>query len=99
MKAVLSSSRSWESIDDSQGDLDGDGVLNIDQYNAGIDLRANIVIVYDRDGDGMTDVWELAHGLNPDNPNDAGDGPDGDWISNFEAWRTLVDEGHENKAR
>jgi len=40
MKAVLSSSSSSESIDDTQGDLDGDGVLNIAQYNAGIDLRA-----------------------------------------------------------
>jgi hypothetical protein len=76
-----------DSSDDTQGDLDGDGVLNIDQYNAGIDLRANIVIVYDRDGDGMTDVWELAHGLNPDNPNDAGDDPDGDWITNLEEFR------------
>jgi hypothetical protein len=40
MKAVSSSSSSSESIDDTQGDLDGDGVLNIAQYNAGIDLRA-----------------------------------------------------------
>jgi hypothetical protein len=76
-----------DSTDDLHGDLDSDGVANIQQYLAGLDLHANIVQTYDRDGDGMTDVWELAHGLNPDDPSDMGDDPDGDWITNLEEFR------------
>ena len=37
----------------------------------------------DRDGDGMPDAWELAHGLNPDDPNDALTDADHDGMSNL----------------
>jgi hypothetical protein len=36
----------------------------------------------DRDGDGLPDDWELASGLNPDDPADAGLDADGDGLSN-----------------
>lgn len=68
----------YDGYDDSNGDLDGDGVSNLDAYNAGISLDANIPGTYDRDGDGMTDVWEVSNSLNPDDPSDAANDPDAD---------------------
>ena len=51
-------------------DFDGDGIP--DYLDA------------DADSDGMTDVWELANGLNPLDGSDAADDPDGDWLSNLD---------------
>ena len=75
-----------DSIDDLSGDLDGNGVVNVEQYNAGTDVRANVGVVYDRDSDGMSDVWELEYSLNPDDASDMGDDPDEDWITNREEY-------------
>jgi alpha-tubulin suppressor-like RCC1 family protein len=40
----------------------------------------------DSDGDGMPDWWELLHGLNPLDPSDANDDPDGDGQTNLQAY-------------
>lgn len=40
----------------------------------------------DSDNDGMDDQWELDHGLDPDNPDDADGDPDGDHLSNYEEY-------------
>jgi len=40
--------------------------------------------VTDTDGDGMTDVWETANGLNPNNATDANQDEDGDGLTNFQ---------------
>lgn len=40
----------------------------------------------DSDGDGMPDEWEVAHGLDPKNPNDANDDADGDGFTNGEEY-------------
>ncbi len=46
-----------------------------------------LVIERDTDGDGMPDEWELAHGLNPNDPADAALDPDGDGFTNLqECW-------------
>jgi hypothetical protein len=44
----------------------------------------------DRDGDGMPDDWELAHGLNPD-VNDASIDSDGDGMTNLEEYQSGTD--------
>ena len=48
-------------------------------------------IVTDRDGDGMDDVWEVFHGLNPDDPADALTSVSGDGTSNIGKYRAGLD--------
>ena len=43
----------------------------------------NAVLFIDSDKDGLPDSWELAHGLNPTNKNDATLDADGDSLSNM----------------
>ncbi len=45
----------------------------------------------DRDADGMPNEWELAHHLNPDDPNDAAEDADGDGVSNLQEYRAVTD--------
>ncbi len=40
----------------------------------------------DTDNDGMPDGWEVHNGLNPLDPADASDDPDGDWLTNFQEY-------------
>ncbi len=67
-------------IDDSAGDLDGDGLTNVNEYKAG--TYPNDV---DSDGDGMPDGWEVQYGLNPLIDDSAGD-LDGDRSTNLEEY-------------
>lgn len=73
--------------DDLNGDLDGDHIKNIEAFNQGWSLRANYNQLFDNDGDGMTDAWEVFHGLNPHDTTDRGGDPDHDWICNLEEFR------------
>ncbi|MES2738378.1 MAG: hypothetical protein V4672_18805 [Verrucomicrobiota bacterium] len=47
--------------------------------------------ILDWDGDGMSNVWEIAQGLNPVNTLDAYDDPDGDFLCNIEEYRARSD--------
>ncbi len=67
---------------DDTGDMDGDGTRNLDAWLAGLRLNGGFARLYDADLDGMTDVWELAHGLDPQDHHDAAEDPDGDWLFN-----------------
>jgi hypothetical protein len=45
----------------------------------------------DTDGDGMPDSWEIAHGLNPNDPSDANRDDDGDGFSNLQEYLAGTD--------
>jgi hypothetical protein len=49
--------------------------------SSGSSFRAFIFV--DSDGDGMDDAWEIANGLNPNDPSDAAGDRDGDGVSNL----------------
>lgn len=50
-------------------------------------FAATLTVTGDQDGDGMLDRWEVAHGLNPDDPSDAVADPDGDGHTNLEEYQ------------
>jgi hypothetical protein len=50
-------------------------------------VTANISTVLDSDGDGMPDVWEIANGLNPNDPTDANLDPDNDGLTNLQEYQ------------
>ena len=45
----------------------------------------------DRDNDGMSDSWELSHGLDPDDPSDANYDNDGDGLTNLDEYHAGTD--------
>jgi len=59
--------------------------LTVDDGDGGIDQQSWTITVFsdDSDGDGMPDDWENDNGLDPFDPTDAGQDPDGDGITNL----------------
>lgn len=69
------------SVNDAAGDLDGDGLSNLTEYQRGTNPRNG-----DSDADGMPDGWEVAYGLNPLADDSAGD-PDSDGVANLSEYQ------------
>jgi alpha-tubulin suppressor-like RCC1 family protein len=64
-------------------DFDGDGILDVDEvYTYGTD-PANA----DTDGDGIPDLWEITHGLNPFDTGDASLDYAGNGITNLQKFQ------------
>ena len=61
------------------GDFDQDGLNNLDEYQNKTDPKDS-----DTDNDGLSDGYEVAYGLDPLDPMDAGQDPDHDGYTNLE---------------
>ncbi|MFX1368154.1 MAG: hypothetical protein ACFFAY_06135 [Promethearchaeota archaeon] len=70
---------------DSLGDPDIDGLVNLDEYLHGTNPQN-----WDSDDDDMPDGWEVANGLNPTVKDKSGD-PDGDSLSNYGEYLSNTD--------
>ena len=70
---------------DADGDPDGDGLANAEEFLAGTDPFSA-----DTDGDGIPDAEELRIGTAPARA-DAQDDPDGDGLANMDEWRAGTD--------
>jgi hypothetical protein len=70
--------------DQSRVNLDCSGAsgANQSEYVMALDIVSD-PLAQDSDGDGMPDVWEIAHGFNPNDPSDALQDADNDGQSNL----------------
>jgi pimeloyl-ACP methyl ester carboxylesterase len=75
--------------------------FSISDSSSGIKYDETFIINYgiidgDTDGDGMPDVWELDHGLNPLDPTDALEDPDVDGLINVDEFKYRTDPNDED---
>ncbi len=65
------------------------GLVTVQALNEGVQaaINLNVLIPNDADNDGMTDEFERANGLNPNNSSDAGQDLDGDSLTNLQEFQ------------
>ena len=78
-------------VDDSGSDPDGDGLTNIEEFNAGTNPQDP-----DTDGDGRSDDREIARGRNPNDPLDYEGIPDNEWSALEDLFNYTNGPGWEN---
>jgi peptidase C13-like protein/thrombospondin type 3 repeat protein len=76
--------------DDAGGDIDGDGLINLDEY-----LNGTNPTLSDTDGDGMPDGWEVFYNLDP-LVNDANADSDKDEWTNLKEYQRGTDPKDSN---
>ncbi len=62
-----------------------------DETTGGGDIFLRRALLVDTDSDGMSDAWELEHGLNPNDPSDATLDPDSDGLTNLQEFQAGTD--------
>ena len=72
-------------VDDASGDLDGDGLTNLQEFQNNTDPNSS-----DSDADGMLDGWEVSNNLNPIVDDASGD-LDGDGLTNLQEFQNNTD--------
>jgi hypothetical protein len=87
----------WEStegVSDPNGDPDGDGLNNLEEYDNNTSPNNS-----DTDGDGLPDGWEVTYGLDP-NDSTGSNGGDGDFDAdnwtNYEEYTNSYDPADNN---
>jgi hypothetical protein len=72
--------------------FDGDGVIALDENSVeGFPVMNTDIPYPDADHDGMSDIWEINNGLDPNNPNDGRLDKDGDGYTNVEEFLNYSD--------
>src|ERR1051326_6085976 len=61
------------------------------EISANTSIDFDVRIPNDSDNDGMPDAWEIAHGLNPNDPSDADQDPDSDGLTNLQEYQHGTD--------
>ncbi|QHI70825.1 S8 family serine peptidase [Tichowtungia aerotolerans] len=77
-------------VDDATGDPDSDQASNLLEYRKGTDPQVHDPDYVDTDGDGMSDIWELAHFGSATGADPAVD-TDGDGLNNLEEYLNGTD--------
>ena len=75
------------------------GIINSQEAVGGWPVLNKGVTLKDHDKDGMPDEWELANGLNPNNPKDGSVINPGEKYTNIEIYLNSIPEGTAKKSR